>query len=205
MVTALIIGERVNELPKKPKAGVLYMLAEGDNSFSFHLSGNDGRLRYVGGDAAGNTSWHAAPTPPDGWLVCDGSTISRTSYAKLFTVIGTTYGSGDGTTTFKLPDFRGEFIRGWDGGRGVDGSRAFGSSQTGSAVYGAAYQAGGVGWGNSFYDADTSPGTNMDGTAPAINATKNYAARGGAGTATSVRDGGYVRPRNVAQLPIIKY
>ncbi len=42
-----------------------------------------------------------------GWLLCDGSTISRTTYANLFTAIGTRYGAGDGTTTFALPDLRG--------------------------------------------------------------------------------------------------
>ena len=52
-------------------------------------------------------------TAPSGWLNCDGSTISRTTYANLFAAIGTTYGSGDGSTTFKLPDFRGDFLRGY--------------------------------------------------------------------------------------------
>ena len=46
-------------------------------------------------------------TAPSGWLFCDGSQISRTTYAALFAVIGTTYGSGDGTTTFNLPNFGG--------------------------------------------------------------------------------------------------
>lgn len=45
-------------------------------------------------------------TPPDGWLFCDGSAISRTTYAELFAVIGTTYGSGDGSTTFNLPNIQ---------------------------------------------------------------------------------------------------
>lgn len=52
-------------------------------------------------------------TPPDGWLVCNGATISRTTYADLFAAIGTTYGSGDGSTTFKIPDFQGDFLRGY--------------------------------------------------------------------------------------------
>ena len=49
----------------------------------------------------------AAATPPTGYLVCDGSAVSRTDYAALFAVIGTTWGAGDGSTTFNLPDFRG--------------------------------------------------------------------------------------------------
>ena len=45
---------------------------------------------------------------PNGWLLCDGSAVSRTTYADLFDVIGTTYGPGDGSTTFNLPDFQGK-------------------------------------------------------------------------------------------------
>ena len=48
-----------------------------------------------------------------GYLICDGSAISRTTYADLFAVIGTIYGTGDGSTTFNLPDFRGRFLRGY--------------------------------------------------------------------------------------------
>ena len=51
----------------------------------------------------------AAPT---GWLLCDDSAVSRTTYADLFTVIGTTYGVGNGSTTFNVPDMRGVFVRG---------------------------------------------------------------------------------------------
>src|SRR6187551_2848715 len=47
-----------------------------------------------------------APTPPIGWLICDGSAISRAGYPSLFTAYGTTWGSGDGLTTFNIPDFR---------------------------------------------------------------------------------------------------
>ncbi|WP_052699841.1 phage tail protein [Martelella endophytica] len=74
--------------------------------------------------------------PPAGWLECDGALISRTAYAGLFAAIGTTFGGGDGATTFKLPDLRGEFLRGWDHGRGVDAGRAFGSFQKGTLVGG---------------------------------------------------------------------
>lgn len=58
--------------------------------------------------------------PPDGWLLCNGSTVSRTEFADLFAVIGTLNGSGDGTTTFNLPDYRGRFHRGVDAGTGRD-------------------------------------------------------------------------------------
>jgi microcystin-dependent protein len=77
----------------------------------------------------GQVVYFARNTAPEGWLKCNGATISRTTYAELFNAIGTTFGAGDGESTFQLPDLRGEFIRGWDDGRGVDSGRAFGVSQ----------------------------------------------------------------------------
>lgn len=70
-----------------------------------------------------------ASTPPAGWLKRNGTAYSRTTYAALFAVIGTTYGAGDGSTTFNLPDDRAIFERGWDDSRGVDVGRVFGSDQ----------------------------------------------------------------------------
>ena len=54
----------------------------------------------------------AGSTSPDGWLLCDGTAVSRTTYAALFSVIGTTYGSGNGSTTFNLPNLTNKFIQG---------------------------------------------------------------------------------------------
>lgn len=59
-------------------------------------------------------------TAPSGWLHCNGAAVSRTTYADLFGVIGVIYGNGDGSTTFNLPDYRGEFLRGFDNGAGND-------------------------------------------------------------------------------------
>lgn len=73
---------------------------------------------------------HGSDVVPSGWLECDGAAVSRTTYANLFAVIGTKWGAGNGTTTFNLPETRGEFIRGWDHGRGVDTGRAFASTQS---------------------------------------------------------------------------
>jgi len=53
---------------------------------------------------------------PSGWLECNGQEVSRTEYSKLFSIIGTTFGSGDGSTTFNLPDLRGRVIAGFDSG-----------------------------------------------------------------------------------------
>ena len=57
---------------------------------------------------------------PDGWLLCDGSEISRSDYANLFNVIGENYGYGDQSNTFNLPDLRGVFLRGQNDGSGKD-------------------------------------------------------------------------------------
>lgn len=64
--------------------------------------------------------WPVTGTLPTGYLDCDGSAVSRTTYSELFDAIGDDYGPGDGSTTFNLPDFRGYFLRGWDNGAGVD-------------------------------------------------------------------------------------
>jgi microcystin-dependent protein len=53
-------------------------------------------------------------TVPSGWLLCDGSTASRSTYAGLFAAVGVVHGEGNGTTTFHLPDLRGRFLRGAD-------------------------------------------------------------------------------------------
>ena len=78
----------------------------------------------------------AMSTAPTGWLKCNGGEYLKTDtrYAALFAAIGNIYGQtngtgGAGTTHFRVPDLRGEFVRGWDDGRAVDSGRGFGSSQ----------------------------------------------------------------------------
>lgn len=78
---------------------------------------------------AGAIQYFAQASAPAGWLKANGAAVSRKDYANLFAAIGTTYGAGDGNTTFNLPDFRGEFLRGWDDGRGADKGRSLGSWQ----------------------------------------------------------------------------
>ena len=53
----------------------------------------------------------AMSTAPSGWLTCDGSAVSRSTHSNLFSAIGTTWGTGDGSTTFNVPDLRGAFLR----------------------------------------------------------------------------------------------
>jgi microcystin-dependent protein len=79
---------------------------------------------------AGTVVAYMGTTAPPGWLLCDGSAVSRTEYSALLTVIGTASGGGDGSTTFNLPDFRGQFLRGLDNGRGVDPGRQLAAAQT---------------------------------------------------------------------------
>jgi len=101
---------------------------------------NDGELRYDGKRLlnvddlsgmipSGAVLYFAGRNAPTGWLKANGAAVSRSTYAALFAAIGTTYGTGDGRNTFNLPDLRGEFVRGWDDGRGVDNGRALGSAQ----------------------------------------------------------------------------
>ena len=69
---------------------------------------------------AGAVAPFATASCPSGWLLTDGSAISRTTYAALFSKINTIYGVGNSTTTFNIPDYRGKFLRMIDGGTGRD-------------------------------------------------------------------------------------
>lgn len=69
-------------------------------------------LRLDSNGAIGEIKYFAFNTPPEGYLVCNGATVSRETYADLFAVIGTTFGEGDGSTTFNLPDLRDRYIIG---------------------------------------------------------------------------------------------
>lgn len=71
----------------------------------------------------GSISAYAGATAPTGWDFCYGQAVSRSTYAALFTAIGTTYGSGDGTTTFNLPDMRGRTLAGKDNMGGTAANR----------------------------------------------------------------------------------
>lgn len=63
---------------------------------------------------AGTIVQWAGATAPANWLICDGSAVSRSQYQSLFSIVGTTYGSGDGSTTFNLPNFKGKIAVGRD-------------------------------------------------------------------------------------------
>jgi len=80
-------------------------------------------------DMVGMLAAFAMNSAPEGWLIANGSAVSRVTYARLFSRVGTLYGAGDGSTTFNLPDARGVVLRGADLGSGRDSGRVFGSYQ----------------------------------------------------------------------------
>lgn len=145
---------------------------------------------------------------PAGWLKANGAAVSRTVYAKLFAAIGTRYGAGDGHSTFNLPDFRGEFPRYWDDGRGVDVGRVLGTLQL-DAIQRHNHYLG------------TSSGENLNNGLPGVDdkywqmnggnyapATGHIAITHDTGTDAYGRVGGRfageTRPRNIALLACIK-
>ena len=151
---------------------------------------------------AGAVAHFAMSSAPSGWLKADGSAVSRTTYATLFAAIGTTFGAGDGTTTFNLPDLRAEFIRGLDDGRGVDSARALGSAQSDEIkLHSHPYRSGTA----SVSSPNGTGGLQREGS----NAT-NYSAYTGTPSATTGQQiggtgGAETRPRNIALLACIKY
>lgn len=81
----------------------------------------------------GSVQSFAGTTAPTGWLLCFGQAISRTDYADLFSIVGTTYGVGNGSTTFNVPDLRGRTIAGVDNMGGSAAGRLSGTTITGGA------------------------------------------------------------------------
>jgi microcystin-dependent protein len=77
----------------------------------------------------GSITAYTLATSPPGWLICDGSQVSRTTYASLFAVIGVTFGPGNNSTTFTLPNYQGAFLR----GTGTNGSYSGPSLNTSQA------------------------------------------------------------------------
>jgi len=105
--------------------------ADGTNGQFLQTNGS-GALSFttVQGVPTGSVFCMAVATIPSGYKECNGEAVSRTTFAALFAVIGTQYGTGNGSSTFNLPDLRGEFVRGFDNGRGVDSGRSINDPQT---------------------------------------------------------------------------
>lgn len=134
----------------------------------------------------GGVTMFGGTVAPDGWFECDGRAVSRTTYADLFTAIGVLWGTGDGSTTFNIPDMRGYFPRGYDHGRGIDSGRALASVQ---ADQNAAHTHTFV-----FSNDNSSGGANSPGHGSNTNNTWTTASSGGT----------EARPKNIAVMFIIK-
>lgn len=175
-----------------------------------HIQYTDPAILTLLNSFVGMISYYATTTAPAGWLYCDGSTLLRADYPRLFAKIGTTYGSTAGNN-FKIPDLRAEFIRGYDntgGGtnQGVGGKQSWATQrQTGTialfnnyrGVYGNSasgiyYQ---VGAGST--TADIADGGGSDGRVYISSDSSRQVQ-----TDLTYND---TRPRNMALLPCIKY
>lgn len=106
-----------------------------DGDVGIFISEGSGNWRCVSYEYATNGSVpvgsvmpYAGTTEPGGWLFCYGQAVSRSTYARLFAVISTTYGAGDGSTTFALPDLRGRVVAGQDDMGGSSANRLTGTS-----------------------------------------------------------------------------
>lgn len=136
----------------------------------------------------------AGAVAPNGWLLCQGQAVSRTTYAHLFAVLGTTYGAGDGSTTFNVPDLRDEFIR------GTSATRALGAKEQATKIPTVYLEANNIKapyTGGNFYPEHD------DGYENSNTQTKPIALNG-SGASGNYHTHFKVRPRNIALNHIIK-
>ena len=152
---------------------------------------------------AGQVCFFGMSSAPNGFLKCNGAAVSRTTYDVLFAAIGTTFGSGDGSTTFNVPDLRGEFLRALDDGAGIDTGRTLASTQS----Y-ALENFTGVFNSGQYYSYAYATGVFA---ASGNNGHRTYASGTNAGlqltidASRQVNTSTETRPRNVALLACIKY
>ena len=181
----------------------------------------DGQRYELPGDIgipAGAVMQFAGNVAPAGWLKANGAAISRTTYPRLWAWAQASgnlaasegakqagqFGPGNGSTTFTIPDLRGEFVRGWDDSRGVDSGRGIGSAQAQD------YQSHGHGvtdpghaHGILYYQA--TGGGQPAASAQAINSAGGGTALAVTGISIQNSGGTETRPRNVALLYCIKH
>jgi microcystin-dependent protein len=149
--------------------------------------------------------------PPLGWLLCNGDTVNQTTYKNLFAVLGRVYGNGNGISTFKLPDYRGQFLRGTDGLTNNLGntsnndpdrfSRTIPPSSTGASATGVgSYQGDLVG----SHDHSITIGETDNNVGTAVRGG-NYLRNAGLGNTAFNSTGNETRPKNVYVNYFIKY
>lgn len=172
---------------------------------------------YIDQLLVGSIAAFAMKTPPEGWLECDGSAVSRTEYSRLFAKIGTTFGEGNGSTTFNLPDLRNEFIRGWDSRQ-----RSLGSKQ-GSAfqnhTHGFSGNSVSITSGSHSHSVSSSGSTSIktglfsaktaaahrSGSTGSVSHSHTFTTSGTVTESTSANAANETRPRNIALMYCIKY
>jgi microcystin-dependent protein len=103
-MTAQIILATGDVSPSAPSSGKVSIYTKGNRTF---IQDENGDEREFERTMKGEVRMYAGTLAPEGWHSCDGSALSRTTCADLFAVLGTTYGPGDGSTTFHIPDLRG--------------------------------------------------------------------------------------------------
>lgn len=179
--------------PASPTAGMIRHNTTTGSPEWYDSVGTTWRDFSFDGDAAppvtipaGCVAHFAMSAAPSGWVKANGAAVSRTTYAALFSAIGVVFGAGDGSTTFNLPDLRGEFLRGWADGRGVDSGRGFGTWQA-----------------DEFKSHTHTVGEITDGTRINSSYDDEYDAK--PSSQTGATGGSETRPRNVALLACIKY
>lgn len=172
-------------------------------------------LAASAGVPAGTVSWFAGSTAPTGWIIANGQSLLRAAWPVLYAVIGTIYGYAD-STHFNVPDLRGEFVRGLDGGRNIDPSRTLGSAQKGTLVaidlnVGSGGVVQGLTVGASIPGATAQVAIGADAYSTGDYSGVKIVSVSSTVAMTSLpgveyaRWAGAARPRNVALLPIIKY
>lgn len=105
------------------------VLVARDNLDVYSTSEVDSLMSGVSSVVTGTIVAIATTTVPSGYLKCNGSLLNVSAYPELFAALGRRFGGSSGNGTFRIPDLRGEFIRGWDDGRGVDNNRVLGEHQ----------------------------------------------------------------------------
>lgn len=160
----------------------------------------------------GTLMMYAGSNPPPGWLECDGSTLNRTTYARLFAAIGVIYGAGNGSTTFAIPDLKteGRFLRSRSAAQAIgvaqgDATRAltavyrlFGDSTSSPTVQSLS--------GCGVITTRAQQGVAATGTIPtSSNMSTSTAYSFGFDSSLTLPTATEIRPKNVAVMVIIRY
>jgi microcystin-dependent protein len=210
-ITTLGAAEASKALTVAANGTITFSGSTGTSGQVLTSGGSSATPTWANAISAGAVMTFAMNTAPTGWLKANGAAVSRTTYAALFSAIGTTFGVGDGSTTFNLPDLRGRFTRNWADDGSIDSGRAFGSTQDHQIQqhqHGLAFNA----------DVTNATGGTTGATVSACDAIATRNSAGSNQLSTSyVQDAPYVknatganigtetRPTNIALLACIKF